>query len=64
MILCDWLLSLTIKVSVFLSMYFWLRWVLVTACRLCLVVVSWGCSLVRVNGFLIEVASLVAEHGL
>ena len=45
-------------------MYFWLRWVLVAACRLYLAVASWGYSLVRVNGFLIEVASLVAEHGL
>ena len=31
---------------------------------LSLIVASWGCSLVAVCGLLIDVASLVAEHGL
>ena len=43
---------------------FWLHWVLVAALGLSLVVMSGDCSLAAVHGFLIAVASLVAEHGL
>ena len=38
-----------------LFIYFWLCWVFVAAC---------GLSLVVVRGLLIEVTSLVVEHGL
>ena len=44
--------------------YFWLHWVLVAVHGLSQVVSSGGYSLVVVLGFLIVVASLVAEHGL
>ena len=44
--------------------YFWLRWVLVAAHRLPLVVVNGGYSLVAVSGLLIAVASLAMEHRL
>ena len=44
--------------------YFWLRWVLVAAHRLPLVVVNRGYSLVAVSGLLIAVASLAMEHRL
>ena len=40
---------------IYLSIYFWLLWVFIAACRL---------SLVAVRGLLIAVAFLVAEHGL
>ena len=42
---------------------FLLHWVLVAVCRLSLVAVSRGYSLVAVHRLLIVVASLVAEHG-
>ena len=45
-------------------MYFWLRWVLVAACGLSLIVASGGLLFVAVHGLLIAVASLVTEHGL
>ena len=49
----------------FLYLYlFWLPWIFVAARRLPLVAVSGGCSLAGVGGFLIAVASLVAEHDL
>ena len=44
--------------------YFWLCWVFVAAQAFCLAVVSRHNSLVVVHGFLIVVASLVAEHRL
>ena len=43
---------------------FWLHWVFIAACRLSLVVVSRGSSLVVVCGLLFAGASPVAEHGL
>ena len=49
---------------IYLFIYFWLRWVFVAACRLSLVAASGGLLFVAVRGLLIEVASLVAEHGL
>ena len=42
--------------------YFWLHWVSVAVGGLPLVVMSRGCSLVAVHGFLIAVAPLAAEH--
>ena len=48
----------------FIYFYFWLCWVFVAVCGLSLVAVSGGYSLVVVHGFLIEMASLVAEHRL
>ena len=48
--------------SFFLSL--WLCWVFIAVCRLSLVVVSPGYSLAVVHGFLIVVASPVAEHRL
>ena len=51
--------------DVIISLYlFWLPWIFIVAHRLSLVAVSGGYSLVGVGGFLISVASLVAEHGL
>ena len=44
-------------------MYFWPCWVFIVMLKLSLVVASRGYSLVAVRGFLIVVASLVAEHG-
>ena len=46
----------------FLFKIVWFLWVFVAMCRLSLVVVSRGHSLVVVCGLLIQVASLVAEH--
>ena len=43
---------------------FWLHWVFSAACRLSLVVVSRGYSLVAVCMFLIMAASLVVQHEL
>ena len=43
--------------------YFWLLWVFIAACRLSLIVVSGGNSLVAVPGLTVT-ASLVVEHGL
>ena len=43
--------------------YFWLLWVVAAACRLSLVVVSGGSSLVAVPGLTV-MAFLVVEHGL
>ena len=54
----------TIELYIFffwVIIYFWLCWVFI-AVRLPLVAVSGGSSLVAVRGFLIAVASLVAEH--
>ena len=48
----------------FKFIYFWLLWVFVAVCRLSLVVVSKGYSLVVVRGLLIVVAFLFAERGL
>ena len=42
----------------------WLHWVFVAVCRLFLVAVNRGSSLVLVLGLLITVASLVVEHRL
>ena len=44
--------------------FFSRSWVFSVACRLSLVLVSKGYSLVVVHRLLISVASLVAEHGL
>ena len=44
-------------------MYFWLLWVF-AACRLSLVAASGDYSWLAVCRLLIEVTSLVAEHGL
>ena len=44
--------------------YFWLCWVIIAAWAFSLVVASGGYPIVVVCGLLIEVASLVAEHGL
>ena len=52
-----WLLFLTVFI------YFWLCWILVAVCRLSLIVVSRGYSLIAVLGLLIAVASLISEHG-
>ena len=43
---------------------YWLHWVFAAVNRLSLVVASRGYSLAEVRGFLIVMASLVAEHGL
>ena len=59
--------KLTFYGIIFLKFFFlslWLCWVFIAACRLSLVVVSRGYSLVVVHGFLIVVASPVAEHRL
>ena len=48
----------------YLFIYFWLCWVFVAGCRLSLVAVSRGYSLVGKHRLLTAVASLVAEHGL
>ena len=47
-----------------LFIYFWLHWVFIAAHGLSLVTVSRGLLFAVVCGFLIEVASLVVEHGL
>ena len=47
-----------------LFVYFWLHWVFVAVHGLSLLVESGHYSLVALRGLLIEVASLVAEHGL
>ena len=44
--------------------YFWLWWVFIATCKLSLVAVSRGYTLVAVHGLPIAVAFLVAEHGL
>ena len=44
--------------------YFWLHWVFVAMCGLCLVAASGGYPVVVVHELLIVVASLVVEHGL
>lgn len=49
---------------VFFFIYFWLHWVFIAAGELSLVVASRSYSPVVVFGFLIVVASLVAEHCL
>ena len=41
--------------------FFWLYWVFIAACRLSLLVVSWGYSLVTTLRLLVAVASLVAQ---
>ena len=43
----------------FVCLFFWLRWVFVTACRLSLLAESGGHSLVALHGLFISVASLV-----
>ena len=48
----------------YLYTYFWLLWVFVAACRLCLVAESRSCSVVAVPILLFAVASLVVKHGL
>ena len=40
---------------------FWLRWVVIAACRLSLLAVKWGCSWVAVLRILIALASLVGR---
>ena len=50
-------------IYLFLFIYFWLHWVFVAARGLSLVAER-GLLFVAVHGLLIEVASLVAEHGL
>ena len=58
-------LSFLFKKNIFiLFIYFWLRWVFVAACGLSLLAASGGLLFVAVHWPLIEVASLVAEHGL
>ena len=47
-----------------LFIYFWLCWLFPVACQFSLVSMSMVYSLVVVCGFLIAVASLVAEHEL
>ena len=47
-----------------LFIYFWLHWVFVAARRLSLVAASEGLLFAEVSVLLIEVASVVAEHGL
>ena len=44
--------------------YFWLWWVFIATCKLSLVAVTRGYTLVAVHGLPIAVASLVGEHGL
>ena len=46
-----------------LSFFFWLRWFFVAARGLSLVAASRGHSSLQRAGFLVVVASLVAEHG-
>ena len=43
--------------------YFWLCWVFVAACRFSVVAVNGGYSLIAMCELLIEVVSLVVEHG-
>ena len=50
--------------QIFFKIYFWLHWVFVAACRLSLVALGRGYSLVVGQGLLIAVASLVSGHGL
>ena len=50
--------------NVYLFLCFWLHWVFVAMCRLFLVTVSWGLLFIGVRGFLVAVASLVAERRL
>ena len=52
------------KTTIYLFIYFWLRWVFFAACGLCLVAQSGGYSLVKVIRLLIAVASLVGSHRL
>ena len=50
--------------SSYLFIDFWLCWVFMAVRGLSQVVASRGYSLVAVHGLLIEVVSLVADHGL
>ena len=47
-----------------LNLYLWLHWVFIAVCRFSLVAALRGYSLVVVSGLLIEVVSLVTQHGL
>ena len=56
---------------IFIYLFIWLRWVFVAACRLSLVVASWGYSSLRCGGFSCcgaravgTQASVVVAHGL
>ena len=44
--------------------FFWLRWVLVAACRLSFSCGERALHFIMVRGLLVAVTSLVAEHGL
>ena len=58
------LLLLFFNGSIFYHLiYFWLCWVFVAACRFSVVAVNGGYSLIAMCGLLIEVVSLVVEHG-
>ena len=46
------------------SIYFWLFWVFIAACRPSLAAANQGCSLVAVLRLLLAVDSLVVEHTL
>ena len=48
----------------FIFRIFWLRWIVLAACRFTLVAASRGYSLTAVHGFLVSVVSLVVEHQL
>ena len=47
-----------------LFIYFWLHWVCVAACGLCLVDASRGYSLVAMHRLLVAMASFIVEHKL
>jgi len=51
-------------VFIIVFFFFWLCWVFVAACQLSVVMVRGGCFLFGLHGFLIVVASCVAEHEL
>ena len=50
--------------AIFYFIHFWLHRLFIAVCRLSLVAVSGGYSLVAMQGLLIAVAALAAGHGL
>ena len=59
--LCHFTPLSALSLCFFKNVYLWLRWVLVAACRLSLVVDNGGHPLVAVYGLLIAVASLGSQ---
>ena len=60
----DWQSQKNMFLKKDLFIYFWLHWVFTVAGGLSLILASGGYFSLAVCGLLIEVASLVAEHGL